>query len=274
MRLDGDRLTRSELKAAWQRREGETVEDRSALQSLRTRGPPGPEDVVHWSVQEVLIMEQGHRIWKQPPPSPSFVTSPEEGIARLMEKVKALPRPPRVLENLILAALESLAKEGNARFLSFLEGRLRPLLQDLERVAKEALPQLGIPPEVSAAEEGTAEWFADQDLYACLRGRTKGEGPASTAGDYVLRAEGKGYDRMTVMEALRGFRDRGHLEHFAWPAWEGTRLKLVAKASWRAGSIVFDTLHPTARLFHWLFSPKALPSGRDSEGPIMGEGDG
>ncbi len=254
-RRDGDRLTRRELESASRRLERKTTDSsaNTRLRRLRRREPPSPDATREWAIQEALILEQGHRIWRQPPPSPSFAASPEEAVARLVERAKATPRPPRLLEDYSVDFLRALAEEGNARFLSFLKDRLHPLLQDLRRVAEEALPQIGTPPEVSAAEVGTAEWFDDHALYACLRGRTRYEGAARTVGEYFRRAEGEGFDLKSAAEALLGFRDRGFVERYRHPPWIDTKLKLVRKPPLRAGLITFMGAGAERRLlFRWL----------------------
>ena len=174
MRRDGDRLTRSELKTARQRRNGEAVEDRSALQRLRDREPPSPEDVVRWNVEEALVLEDGYRIWRPPLPPSSLPdeTSPKHAASLLAAHAKGL-RPPRLLEPAIEAFLEALRDQGTGRFLNY-AGRLRARLDEVVReaaAAEAAMPSPAIPPGVVG---GALNRVAAAVVYQAARASLEG----------------------------------------------------------------------------------------------------
>ncbi len=226
MRRDGDRLTRAELKAAMATLKGKAVDDRSALQRLRRRSPPTPEDAVYWAVGEAIVLEERLRIWPEEPPSTEGMGFVEQldAFAQWMRM-----RRPRVLEDAILAYVDALVDRGMSRFLTFLHQRLRPHLGELERLAKEALPQLGIPPEVSPVIEGERLRLDAGILYACLRGRTRGEGPARNVEEFLFRAQGEGCEEREALYHLRIFRDQGLLLRFTWPPVLDTSLELAER---------------------------------------------
>ncbi len=98
---------------------------------------------------------------------------------------------------------------------------------------------------------------ADLTFYNILRGRNRGEGPVETVGEYRHRVEEAGHDWNIdpgvlwniALGVLKGFRDLGLVEHFAWPPSDDTPLRLVEK--------------PPMRL-PWRRAPAATPGSEDS----------
>ncbi len=233
-RRDGDRLTREELTAVQRHLDGVVTDssDRTRLRRVRRREPPSPKDVARWAVQDARALEMGHRIWGSRAPGET-VTVEVDGIVPIPFR-----RPPRALEESAQAFMDEIASRGSARFLRFLESQA-----ELKRLAEENLPRLGYPPGVFEGE-GAGDRLV---LYSCLRGRNRGEEPARAVEEYLMRAQVEGYEERHALDTLHAFRDEEFLEWFSWPPPLETRLRLVEKPPARAGRIVFDTLHPTAR---------------------------
>ncbi len=223
MRRDGDRLTRAELEAAWRKFEGDPVlELRETLRRLRRRRSPSPKDLSLWSVQEALIREEGHRIWE-----------PED----LGEAARLILEPPRVLEDLVLRALEALAGRGASRFLNF-TNRLRPRLERLRKEAERALPVLGVSPGVALPEGAEVPRLAATMVYRGVRQALEG-GRGTVAG--VLEALNEMTDK-EVLYWLRVLRAEGLVDVDPWGEDEVSpeaEVSVWVPPPQRAGPIVF-----------------------------------
>ncbi len=207
---------------------------------------PSPAVVIEWAIRGVRAVE---RLLPEPLGDVPF-TGPSDSEPSFPVPI---PHPLRLQERLIMEAMETLlAKEGPVRFLDSLR-TLGPYLDELERVAREEykrmvredLPRIGVPyllpwkpvdEQVEGELPGTMEErdmsspeaAADLDLYSCLRGRNRGEGPARTVGEYRLRAKGEGYAWNTALDVLKGFKEMGLVERFVLPPSYDTPLRLAS----------------------------------------------
>ncbi|MEE9173910.1 MAG: hypothetical protein V3U30_02915 [Thermoplasmata archaeon] len=238
-RRDGDRLTRKELAAVQRHLDPGKVtdsSDRTRLRRVRMREPPSPKDVARWSVQEALLREEGHRIWEPK----------DRG-----EAARLVLQPPRVLEDLVLRALEALAGRGAGRFLTFTD-RLRPRLERLREEAERALPVLGVAPGVALPEGAGAPRLAATMVYRGVRQALEG-GRGTVAG--VLETLSEMIDE-EILSWLRVLRAEGLVDMDPWAEDEispEAEVSVRVPPPQRAGRIVFMGAGAERRLlFRWL----------------------